>query len=228
MVKKILTFTIIIILLSGLALWSPWSAWDFSLMRSLGLEQEENHAGLQVYSIAGEIEVLIDNQVTGNVTVEGSPLDIFDIQPGNHLVTLRRVSQDTEMHNYYEFNRMLNFIEGVNIVLAYEIGPSQNFSSGYTIYATRSISENESHLNVRTVPDGAKVFLNSNEITSTPVSNYKLDLDQTYQLKINKDDFESIEFSLLPEAKEERDALKGFDLNVEATLFRLPLETRQE
>lgn len=216
-------------LLSALAFWAPWGRWDVSVLGLLGLENEDSYAGLQIYSIAGEIEVEIDNEVVGNVTEEGSPLDIFEIEPGDHLVTVTRVStQEDPEPIYYKFRRMITFVQGINTVIAYEIGPSERYSSGYVIYTVDGIKDGTTHLSIRTVPANAKIYINDIEISDSPVNNYELDLAKEYTIKIVKDNYEEIAFSLLPEAAEERELLVGYDLNVDVNLFELPLETRYD
>lgn len=228
MLIKVFKFTILAIALTLLAIWSPWSSWNISFLETLGLAQQDKYSGLQIYSTNGELEVLVDSEVVGNVTVEGSPLEIFEIEPGDHLVTLHRISEGVDSGYYYEFSRMINFIEGINTVIAYEIGPSDYFSGGYVIYATPSIDDNSTYLNVRTQSGESKVYLNDLEIGSTPVTNRQLDTSTTYKVKITQEAAEGIEFNLFPDTQDERDAFKGYDLNVEAHLFRLPIETREE
>lgn len=225
MVKKILVITITILSLIILALWSPWSTWDFSIFSAIGLKQEDPYAGLQVYSISGEIQVLVDNEVVGNVTVEGSPLDIFEIEPGDHLITIKRVKDDESSEAiYYELNRMVSFVEGINTVVAYELGPNENFSGGYIIYVTDSISEENSFLNVSSDALNAQISINDNTLADLPLSNYALDYSDSYELRINAEGFESIEFNLLPEDDTQRKRLTNYDINVEANLFELPIE----
>ncbi len=211
-----------------LAVWSPWNSLNVSLLKLLGLEQADAYSGLQVYSIGGELEVSIDDEVIGNVTVEGSPLEIFEIEPGEHLIEIKRVSEGVGDGYYYKFSRMTNFIAGINTVIAYEIGPTEEFSGGYVIYAMPGITENQTSLNIRTIPSDSSIFINDLEIAKTPINNYTLDLQDTYKLRIENTSTESIEFNLLPESVEERQSLKGYDLNVEAQLFQLPIEIRKE
>jgi len=228
--KKVLIITITVVLLAAVAFWSPWTKWDISLLDILGLENEDDYAGLQVYSISGELQLEIDNEIAGNVTLEGSPLDIFEIEPGDHLITIKRVSEEegASQTSYYEFTRMVNFVRGINTVVAYEIGPSTRFSGGYIIYATPAVSEDIVSLNLRTEPENAQIFLNDIEVSSSPMTNYELDLSQNYKIRVVKDNNESIEFDLLPETEEEKNLLVGYDLNVDINLFELPLEVRQE
>lgn len=228
MFKKLFFLTITIIFLALLAIWSPWNGLDFSLLEALGLQQDDSYSGLQVYSMGGELEVSIDEETVGNVTVEGSPLEIYEIEPGEHLIQIRRISEGVGEDYYFEFSRMTNFVEGINTVIAYELGPTEEFSGGYVIYATPAIAEEQTNLNIRTIPEESSVFINELEVAATPINNYELDLDETYEIKIENSGTESIEFNLLPDDPEQRNALRGYDLNVEAQLFQLPVEIRKE
>ncbi|KKQ36269.1 MAG: hypothetical protein US52_C0003G0010 [candidate division WS6 bacterium GW2011_GWA2_37_6] len=227
MFKRVFIGITIVIALAVLAVWSPWNSWNISVLGLLGLQNDDKYAGLQVYSTSGEVELKIDNEVVGNVTEEGSPLDIVEIEQGDHLIALRRVSED-QTANYYEFTRMINFVRGINTVLAYEIGPTEKFSGGYIIYATTGVEEKKSFLNIRTEPEGAKVYINEVEVSNAPLLNYELDLTKDYKVKIVKETSETIEFDLLPETDEEKELIKGYDLNVEVKLFEYPLEVREE
>lgn len=227
MFKKVFVLTITIILLMLLAVWSPWNSWDISLLEVLGLKQNDSLSGLQVYSMNGEVEVLIDDEVVGNVSVEGSPLEIVEVEPGDHLVTIQRVSED-ENAKYYSYKRIINFIEGVNTTIAYELGPNEEYSGGYLIYPTETLSSEQSYLNVRGVPSGANIYLNNEDLGESPLTNYALNLDDTYLLKVESDNYESIEFDLLPENPQERQALASYDLNVEYNLFEIPVDLRIE
>lgn len=209
-----------------LAIWSPWNKWNISILGLLGLQNDDNYAGLQVYSTMGEIEVTIDNEIVGNVTPEGSPLDIVEIDPGDHLVTIKRNSED-ETAEYYEFIQMINFVKGINTVIAYEIGPNSRSSGGYIIHATSSIEEDQTYLNIRTELEESTIYINGIEVSEAPLVNYALDLSQDYKIKIENKSCEPMEFDLLPETKEERDLINGYDLNVDVNLFELPLETRE-
>jgi len=225
-VLKKVSFTILaIFLLIFIGVWSPWRSINISPLEFFGLRQSIDYAGLQVYSLSGEIEVEIDGELAGNVTVDGSPLDIVEIDPGEHLVTIKRTP--TDMSNdpiYFQLNRVIKFEKGINTVVAYELGPTEDFSEGYIITTSKAASSSGSSLNITTIPAGSKVFINSLDEGTGPITNYTIDLSQDYSIKIAKDNFESIEFNLLPEDDIQRELLKNYDINVEVNLFQIPIE----
>jgi len=185
----------------------------------LGLKQQDKLSGLQVYSMNGEIDIEIDGEPVGSVNVEGSPLDIYEIEPGDRLITLINKSE-----NSYKYNRIIRFVPGINTVIAYEIGPNERFSSGYLITATPSIATNESFLNIAGYPSKSKVYLNGEMIGEAPISRYSLKLDSSLVIKIENENYEELQFNLLPEDDEARSNLKGYDLNIEFRLFEMPFE----
>ncbi len=225
MLKKTAIFILISFFLTILALWSPWSNINFSLLNFLGLKQEAKYAGLQVYSLQGEIEVIIDDEVVGSVNVDGSPLDIFEITPGPHMVTIRRID-DSNLF-YFELHKWLNFIEGINTVIAYELGPSEVYSGGYIIYAEPRAGDNTA-LNIRTIPDDAVIYINGEEFKDNPILNHSIDLGSDYSILIKRSGYEDIEFNLLPQEEKERLLLNDFDLNVEVNLFAYPIDVKFE
>ncbi|MBN1331289.1 hypothetical protein JW978_00180 [Candidatus Dojkabacteria bacterium] len=225
MLKKVSIAIVVITLLVIIGVWSPWRNLDFSLMEFFGLKQSIDYAGLQVYSLSGEIEVEIDGELAGNVTVDGSPLDIVEIDPGEHLVTVKRVPEDQANDPiYYQLNRVIKFEKGINTVIAYELGPTKDFSEGYLITTSRAINPGSPKLNITTSPDVSNVIINNLDAGSSPVSNYEINLFEDYNIKILKENFETIEFSLLPDDDVQRELLSGYDINVEVSLFQIPIE----
>ncbi|MBD3280231.1 PEGA domain-containing protein [Candidatus Dojkabacteria bacterium] len=225
MLKKISLTILLVSLLVLLGVWSPWNKLDISFLEVFGLKQSIDYAGLQVYSLSGEVQVEIDGELAGNVTVEGSPLEIIEIEPGEHLVSLSRVGEDTTNDPiYHRLNRVIRFEEGVNTVIAYELGPSKEFSEGYIITTTQAMDPGNPKLNLTTNPDDAQITINDLDIGVSPLSNYAIDTTQNYQIEIKKENYETIVFDLLPQDEIQRDLLKEYDINVEVNLFQIPIE----
>lgn len=209
----------------SLGAWSPWNQWEFSILQTLGLKQSTDYSGMQVYALAGQVEVEIDGEVVGNVSVDGSPLDIYEIEPGEHLVSVSRIPDDNSNDPiYYQLNRVLSFKKGINTVLAYEIGPSEEFSSGYIITSSDAIDKDKNYLNIIVAQEDARIFINDIDAGITPLSNYEIRLDQTYKIRVEKDNYETIEFDLLPEDEDQKKLLEDSDISVEINLFQLPIE----
>lgn len=214
---------LIILLLVGFlcALWSPWNSWNLSLPVLLGMEPAPEIGGLQVTSLAGDLEIFIDGFPMGSVA-SGESVTITPVDPGERQIRIKRTSSVDNA--YWEFNRLIKFESGIDVVVAYELGPTEEFSEGHVIYATKSPEKiNGIKLNLDSTVDGAKVLLDGNEIGTTPLVSQVLSLDSQHTLKISKDGYEDQEFKLLPEAQEERDKVAGFNLNVIVGLFLQPL-----
>lgn len=214
---------IILILIAVLcAIWSPWNSWNISIAQLFGIEPPKQIGGLQVTSLAGELEVFIDGQSRGKVNTETSPLLIPAVTPGERQIRLVRTSQVTGA--YWEFNRLIKFESGVDVVLSFELGPTEEFSEGHLIYATKNNELTENLLlAVNSGVDGAEVLVDDLRAGTTPLAGYVLTRDKQHRVVISAPGYETQEFTILPEDQTQRDKLKGFYLNVDVNLFLLPI-----
>jgi hypothetical protein len=224
MLKKIALIVVFVIITLSCALWSPWQYWNFSIAELVGVEKPREFGRLQVSSLAGEVEIFVDNESRGTVGPEGSPFLIEDVEPGKRLIRLERVSDHSEA--YINFERLIEFYKGTDVVVAYELGPNEEFSEGNLISAFKNVvNGDKAKLNVYTKPEKVRVTLDGSFIGETPIEAKDLDLNGVHKLKLEKTGYEPQEISLLPEEEEGRANLKGFDLNVEANLFLIPIRT---
>lgn len=205
------------------AIWSPWTNWDSTVRNVLGIETQVELARLQVSSLAGEVEIYVDDELRGSVGPEGSPFLIEDIEPGQRSVRLVRTSETSG--SYIDFNSRLNFSPEIDTVIAYELGPTEQFSEGHIITAYDNFLEDTgARLSVRTEPAGASITLDGQPLGSAPVENYALSLDRPHEMRLTKEGYEELVITLLPQEQEARDQLEGFDIAVEARLFLIPLD----
>ncbi|MBN1915978.1 PEGA domain-containing protein [Candidatus Dojkabacteria bacterium] len=225
--KKITVIIFAGIVLLGLAVWSPWNRLDFSWQRLLGIEKPEGMAGLTVYSLGGNMEVKIDGELKGEVNLANSPLEIHDVVPGEHKIELiRKGSQD---NIYAEYFKNLNFEGNINSILSYELGPTEEYSSGYVFYAvSKGNYDALASLSVVSRPEQAKIFLDGIDVGNAPLRDVKISLNQLHRLRFEKEGFESLEFEILPKEQADRDKLKDYSLAVEARLFKLPINIVEE
>ncbi len=221
--SKSYTIIILILLAFLLAIWSPWNSWNISLTRLLGIDPPEEIGGLQVSSLAGTLEVYIDGSLKGTVDPEKSPLTIPAVEPGERQIKLIRKS-DVE-GAFYQFNQLVKFESGVDVILAYELGPTAEFSEGHLIYATKTakVANPELSLNIVSSAEGSNVKIDDLDVGQTPIVTYKLDLTKQHKLVISKLGFDSQEFVILPTEQKDRDKLKGYNLNVNVDLFLQPI-----
>lgn len=223
MAKKIRNLFLLFLLLLLLGLWSPWNDWDINILRLIGIDTQDEYATLKVKSLAGTIEILVDDLVEGTVNPEDGFAEINTITKGDHMIKLRR--PETINENYYELNKKINFEPGIEVVIAYDLGPSQIFSEGHILYTTKRYGDYlEPELNILSNPSGVSVFIDETEIGSTPVKGYELDIKAQHTVRFELQGFDPLEFVLLPESQEARDELNGLSLNLEVNLFLQPIE----
>ncbi len=218
------TFSIIILFVIAVlcAFWSPWTSWQLSITSLLGIAPPAETTGLQVTSLAGDLEVYIDGILQGKVGVNDSPITIPGVQPGEHQVRLKRLSAVEGA--YYELNRLIKFEPGVDVVIAYELGPSAEFSGGHIIYAIKSTELTTGvKLNLDVNVEEADVLIDDRELGKSPIVGQILSGDRAHLLKVEKRGYDGQEFKLLPESQEERDKILGYTLYVKVDLFLQPI-----
>ncbi len=222
MLKKFVVVIIIVVLAVICAVAAPWQNWNITIFSFLGLAPPTQLARLQVTSLAGELEILVDGQTKGSVGPEGSPFIIEDIEPGQRLVKLVRVSETDGA--YTAFERLLNFNQDIDTVIAYELGPTEEFSEGTVITAFRSFSNDQrTTLNIETSPGDVKASLNGQDIGLTNLEGIEIDISNIARIKLEKQGYETIELNLLPEDSAQREKLKGYEIQLEANLFLIPI-----
>ncbi len=225
MIKKVTIVIIFFVLILLLGVWSPWLNWRVSLGSMLGLGEKSEASGMKVYSLIGELEVYLDNEYKGSATPE-EWLDVVDIAPGSHEIKLIRKSSPEG--GYYNFLRKINFENSVDVIISYELGPNQKFSEGHIFYAEKRVTSAENaFLNIISNPDNAKIFLDSTLIGESPISNVEIDLTSQHEIRLEKEGYDPIEFTILPETQEERDSLKGYNLNLEINMFLIPIDVTE-
>jgi len=221
MVKKVLIILIVIVVLLGLAIWAPWYKWDFSLYNLFGIENTTKYSELKVKSLSGEIDIYIDDELQGSVTDNEEFADIASISEGSHKITLKKKSSA----EYYTFERTIDFESGVEIVIAYDLGPNEVFSEGHVFYSKKNYAnDGQPKLFVYSVPDMTKVFIDDIFVGETPLRSVDLDLSSQHRVKLQKTGYDDLEFTILPDKIENREKLNEFDLIIEAKLFLRPVK----
>ena len=211
-----------IVLIIACALWSPWQYLHFNPLSIFGINPPAKLARLEVSSLAGEIEITIDGEKKGSVGPEGSPFLIEDVNPGQRLVKLVRKSSNT--HSYITFEKLLNFASDIDTVIAYELGPTVEFSQGHVITAYKSyIHPTTTDLNITTMPPNTEAFLDGQDIGATPLTNISLDLKSVHTLKLTKTGYETVQINILPNTPDGRAKLLGYEINVNTDLFLIPI-----
>jgi hypothetical protein len=220
--KKVLIILIALALTTLLAIWSPWLNWNVDFAALAGLKPAELNSGIQVYSLSGELEVRIDDVVIGKVKPEDSPLIYDKIIPGEHLLTLKKVSENES--NYWQLKRVMTFEPSTNVVASFNLGPEEEFSEGHIIYSVpKTGSSTKLNLNTNIAEPSVKINDLMLEGSAENTFTTQLSLDQQHRITISKADYESLEFIILPSKQEDRDKLKSYDLNIDIHLMLQPV-----
>jgi hypothetical protein len=226
--KRIGCLLVVLILLFALAWYKPWRMTGLTFGSLIGLEEIKSQSGLAVFSLKDQIEVFVDNQYKDKIEAGGGSIEVGELEPGIHRVTLRKVTDgDAE---YYEFSKSLNFEAGVSNVVAYELGPSSDFSQGHVFYTEKSEEKNENGktlISFHSKLDEVEVYMDNKLIGKTPLENYEISLDKQYDITLKKSGFEELNFKILPESEADRTKLEGLNLFIEADLFLKPIDIKK-
>lgn len=208
-------------MLTIIGLWSPWRNIDIQISEIFGVESPEEVSGLQVISTSGEVELFFEGESQGTTNPESGPIIVSPISPGEKLV---RIVRNSAPEGYYEFNRIINFVSGIDVVVSYELGPDLIFSEGSVITAKEQLDEDYNLLVTANISDyeisldGVSSRSIENQFSST------ISLERQHELRVEKNGYEPIELTLLPEDQEFRDKLNGFVINVDLNLLLQPVE----
>lgn len=221
--RKVVSIAILLLLCILLALWSPWLYIKIDLGALFGVQRPEDISGLQVYSQSGELEVYLDGELRGTATVE-KPYILDVVTPGEHLVSLKRVSEVP--NSFWSFSKLVEFEMGTSVVVSYNLGPEEEFSEGHIIYATEKGEQRPSKLNIEISASDASVRIDNSAVQQINENTFVSDisLDSQKRVSISKRGYEDLEFTILPDNQEDRDRLKNFDLNIEVHLMLQPVE----
>jgi hypothetical protein len=223
---RLTKIVLVIFVLFCVALWSPWLQWRFDFFQSIGIKNANNSASLTINSLAGELEVYVDNQLANSqvVTPENSPFTLTNqIAAGEHHVRVVRKSKVAGA--FWEYNQILKFVAGYDVNVAWELGPSADFSAGHVIYIVNQTGADKSRvkLELKCNVAEAEISLDGVRIATCPLQSFDLALDKSHEIEVKAAGYESQTFSLLPEDANYRATLAGKTLAVEVYLFRQPL-----
>jgi hypothetical protein len=222
-VRKFFVILLFIIFLLILAVWSPWHSWNFNILNLVGINAQEKLATLKVKSLAGDIDIFLDGELKATAK-EGEDFAVVpSVSTGEHLVSLKRRSNGNI--TYFELVRKLNFEPGIDVVLAYDLGPSEVFTEGHILYARNNFSnEQQARINISSTPENVTVLLDNLQIGTTSLKDIQLDVSAQHTLRFEKPGYDPLEFTIMPENQSDRDKLKGLTLTLEVNLFAQPVK----
>jgi hypothetical protein len=223
--KRVITIILIVVFLVILGFWSPWNKMNLSFLNIFGIESTNRYATLKVKSLQGEISIYLDNELKGAATDNSDFAEINPVEPGEHTITLKKETNG----NYYQFERKVNFESQLDVVVAYDLGPSQIFSEGHLLYSRKNfLNTVDPRLTIYSTPENVSVFLDDVEIGSTVIKDLELDNTKQHKLKFVKKGYDTMEITLLPESQSDRDKLKNYDLILEVNLFTQPIKVNNQ
>ncbi|MBU0976455.1 MAG: PEGA domain-containing protein [Patescibacteria group bacterium] len=218
--KKLGFCLFIIIIAVVLALLLPWE--NLSEWKDGITGKAVDYASLKVYSLGGDMKVYIDGEEKGTVSSESSYLEIFPIEVGKHEVKLVRDASNDSF--YQNFLRTISFEKGFDTVISWELGPSEDATSGWVLYARKSgADESDVKISLESIPDNSNIQINDDVPIVSPIRSYPLTLDRQHKLVVAKSGYQSMELPVLPGDDEERLLLKGYELFLEVDLYKLPV-----
>lgn len=219
--------TIVFLLLILFGLWSPIRLWETEVASLFGVESPNPISGLQVFTLSGELEVFIDNELNGSVTIENSPLIIDDVIPGERFIQIKRKSEIANA--YWEFNELIPFEENQTVVVTYNIGPSEAFSGGHIITTKEKVTSDEENLRILANSPDIEITIDdiSIELAEFPYI-WNIDLESQHILRASGIGYEPFEFTILPRDPLERQSLEDYVITVDIRLMRQPVNIIEE
>lgn len=206
--KKVLIILSVLSFLSALAIISPWKAIGDKILGIVGLSAS-SPVSISATSEDGELKVFINDKEEG-VT----PFEKNNLVPGKYKVKLTKVTDEEAF--YTTFERVFDVEEGTQVVINWDLGPSEDFSSGeiYFFKRNKGIS-NESSVSIIPYPEDSTVYFDA-AVQSGPPYVTEGVIEGKHKVKIEKDHYIESEVDV--------QTRKGFDLFLEVRLFPLPIE----
>lgn len=220
--KKFIKILIVILGLMLLAIWSPWHDWNLEWTRIFGIESKAQFSGLKLKSFLGELELFIDDKSMGIAEDDGGFLEVFPVEPGEHVVKIVRPNNEGF---YIDFEKTLNFEKDVDVIIGYDLGPSPLFSEGHVLTAKRTFTKGQNPvLDIVSEIKDIDVKIDGVQVGKTPLHTIPMDISSTHILSFSKNGYDPLEIEIFPTEQTERDKLKDLNLILEINLFAKPIE----
>lgn len=220
MIKKLGFCLIASIIAVIAALFFPWHI--LSGFKNTLFGGGDQFSSLKVYSLGGDMKIYIDGDERGVVREEDTYVEIFPVTLGEHEVSLKRVA--TMDGFYQEFSREVSFVKGFDSSISWELGPTVDSSSGWILYANkRNGAGNEVTLNVLCKPTDCSLILDDTETKPIATTTFSVSLDSQHKIKVEREGYQPLEISFLPDDEQTRSKLKDYELFLEVNLYKIPL-----
>jgi len=211
--KKFLLTLSILSFLSALAIISPWKSIGDKILGIVGLSVS-SPVSISVNSKEGVLRVYINDKDEGT-----TPLELNNLSSGSYKVRLSKESNTPDF--YTTFERVFDIEEGTQVVINWELGPSNEFSSGEVYFFKKNLDEQQQESTVSIIPhpDNAIVYFDGAKQSGPP---FVLDgiKEGRHKVKVEQDHFIDTEIDI--QTKE------NYDLFLEVRLFPLPVDIELE
>lgn len=223
--KKVILALFVIFLSIGIAAFIPWE--DFLYDRLDIFQSNPEFSSLRVYSLSGELIVILDDEEKGSIKSTDGYLEVFPIEPGEHQLVLKRASNTEDF--FTDFNQRVTFAPNFETVVSWEAGPSTNSSAGWILEAERNTDAAEDQNSVALQMSGINgedytVLLNKNDEFKLPISDKSLNADQEHVFLISKEGYQNLEFTIFSNDIEEFEDFSHFDIKLRVNLYKVPIE----
>jgi len=194
-----------------LAFISPWQELSSIISNALGLSGA-NKASISISSKVGEAIVFIDDKEVGK-----TPFEDNNLKPGSHKFRLEKEDESSEF--YKDFERTIYLEEGTQVVINWDLGPGDNFSSGEVYFFKEKLTqEDNSTVSILVDPESSKVYFDGAIQEGHPIIINHVK-EGYHKIIIQKEGYIGEELEVKTK--------KGYDLFVEIKLFPVPIDIEQ-
>lgn len=159
-------------------------------------------SGLSVSVLHGESEIHLNGEYLGT-----TPFESRDIKVGENKIRVK--------NNDISYNVSLDFAPNSEVAINRDLGVSDVFSSGQNFWLNKA--ENDSVLNIVSEPSGAKIYVDSTQMGTTPYSTNTLTGGE-YDLRVELTGYETQTARIKIQ--------EGYTLNISMKLFPMPVPAR--
>ena len=153
-----------------------------------------------------------------NVKINGkdygeTPLNIQNLVAGEYKVELERIAIE---EGYYETHTfMVPLTKNSTTRINLEIGPDDNLHGSILYYQEdRNYSPNKGKLTITTDSQDTRVFMNSEFLKSTPITNLELN-EGEYEISLQSEEYENLTIPIIVRT--------GYTLNIKGYLLPIPV-----
>lgn len=167
-----------------------------------------NNTTLEVITERGKAQIWVNGKDYGQ-----TPTTIVDLPEGKYTVELKKIANDDTFYDKQSFE--IELAKNTSARIDLEIGPD-NVLNGTILYYTAipKTSSKTGLLAITSSANNAKVYVDKEYLSTTPISNIELK-DNQYQVKVTAQGYEDIEIPVFVRT--------GYQLNLKTYHFPIPV-----